>query len=446
MDTNRFATSLQKTTMHKVSMRIVPFAIIAFLISYIDRINIGFAALQMNDDLAISPAAYGLAGGLFFLAYCFFEVPSNILMEKFGAKIWLTRIMITWGIISLLMAFVTGPHSLYLIRVLLGAAEAGLFPGLLLYFTYWFPSEYRARVISLLFMATPIASIIGSPVSAVLLETEGWMGMHGWQWLFIAEAIPAILLGVFTFFFVVNKPVNARWLSAEEKAWLMYKINEESGKNEKPNKKGFLKALLNKSVVILSLVYAGSSSIVNGLTLWLPQVIKSFQLSNMYTGMINSLLFLMASLGMVWWGHHSDRTGERSWHTSLPLALAAISLASFTFFSSSLTMAFIVLCITLAATYAAKAPFWALASKHLSSSSAAVGLAAINALGNLGGFGGSYMIGLIKGQTGSFTYALWPLVILLVISVALVLYLKKTQQGEDASLYDHAIKTTEQRR
>ncbi|MFT4067619.1 MFS transporter [Paraburkholderia sp.] len=407
---------LQRVTMRKVAWRILPFAVLCFFVSLVDRVNIGFAALQMNHDINLSPSEFGLAGGLFFVAYFLFEIPSNLALERFGARRWLARIMISWGIVSMATAFVTGPISLYLARFLLGAAEAGFFPGLLLYFTYWFPARYRAMAVSVLFMALPISSVIGSPISSALLDIDDRFGLHGWQWLFLVEAFPSVMLGILTLVVLRDRPHQARWLTENESNWLTRELENERRTSSAAGKVPVWQALFDKRVIILIFVYAGSSSIVNGLALWLPQIISSYHISNARVGVLNALTFALASLGMIWWGRHSDRTNERIWHTTIPLCVAAICLSCSTL-SLSLPLSIGIFALTLASTYACKGPFWALASDWMPGASAAVGLAQINSLANLGGFGGSYMIGLIREKTGSFTLALGPLVLLLVVSV-----------------------------
>src|SRR6185369_7801428 len=275
---------LEKATMRRVTLRIVPFLMVCYFVSFLDRVNLGFAALQMVKDLHLSSTVFGLGGGLFFVSYFFFEVPSNLLLEKFGARRWIARIMITWGVLAGGMALVKGPQSLYLMRLLLGAAEAGFFPGVILYLTYWFPAEYRARIIGLFTVAIPVSSFLGSPISAALLGIDGWMWLRGWQWMFIIEGAPAVLLGLFCLLVLSDKPSQARWLDPEQKAWLGARLESESGRNKRVGKLGLWSVLWNKYVLVLRITLAGSTAVSSGLQIWQPQIIKSYGLTNMQTG------------------------------------------------------------------------------------------------------------------------------------------------------------------
>jgi ACS family tartrate transporter-like MFS transporter len=402
---------LEATTMRKITLRIVPFLMICYFVAFVDRVNAGFAALQMNKDIGLSASVFGLGGGLFFIAYVICEVPSNLAMEKVGARLWIARIMITWGIVSGLMALVVGPWSFYAVRVLLGAAEAGFFPGVILYLTYWFPSEYRGRVVAVFMVAIPLSSFLGSPISASLLQTDGLLGLRGWQWLFILEAVPAVLLGVLALFLLPNGPQRAKWLTPDERAWLSGKLAAEAARMRPKKHLSLWKALWTPQVLILALVYSGASATSNALSLWQPQILKSYGLSNVQTGLLNAIPFGVASVAMIFWGRRSDRSGERVWNTALPLAVVAISLLSSILFTSLAPMV-IILTLALTGTYAIKGPFWALSTEWLAGTAAAAGIAQVNALANLGAFGGSWLLGTIKDATGSYSLALLPLVVL----------------------------------
>ena len=394
--------------MRQVTLRIVPFLMACYFISFVDRVNLGFAALQMVKDLHLSPTVFGFGGGIFFLSYFLFEVPSNLLLEKFGARRWIARIMITWGVLAGGMALVKGPQSLYLMRFLLGAAEAGFFPGVILYLTYWFPAEYRARIVGLFMVAIPVSSFLGSPISAALLETDGWLGLRGWQWMFILEAAPAVLMGLACLVFLSDRPSDAQWLGADERSWLLARLNAETTRKRPVGHMSLWQVLWNKHVLVLSVVLAGSTAVSSGLQLWQPQIIKSYGLTNMQTGLLNSIPFALASVIMIWWGSRSDRTGERIWHASLPLMLTAVSLASALFFDSLFSI-IVILCLAVIGIYAGKGPVWAVSTEWLSAGTAAAGLAQINAISNLAGFGTTYVMGFIKDATGRFTLALLPL-------------------------------------
>jgi ACS family tartrate transporter-like MFS transporter len=403
--------NLETRTMRKVTRRIVPFLMVCYFVSFLDRVNLGFAALQMVNDLHLSSTVFGLGGGLFFVSYCLFEVPSNLLLEKFGASRWIARIMISWGVLAGAMALVKGPQSLYLIRLLLGAAEAGFFPGVILYLTYWFPAEYRARIIGLFTVAIPVSSFLGSPISVALLAANGWFGLRGWQWMFIVEAIPAVLLGLACFVFLTDKPADAAWLADEERRWLLARLQAEAGRRRPVEKLSLNQVLWNGQVLALSVVLAGSTAVSSGLQLWQPQIIKEYGLTNMQTGFLNAIPFALASIVMIWWGRRSDKTGERIWHAALPLILTAVSLASALLFNS-LAAIIIILCLAVIGIYAGKGPVWAVSTEWLSAGTAAAGLAQINAISNLAGFGTTYVMGFIRDVTGSFSLALVPLVAL----------------------------------
>src|SRR6202790_3047864 len=330
--------------MRQVAWRIVPFLMVCYFVSFVDRVNVGFAALQMNKDLHLSPAAFGFGGGLFFLSYFLCEVPSNLLLQKIGARLWIARIMITWGVLAAGMALVRGSHSFYLMRLLLGAAEAGFFPGVILYLTYWFPREYRARIIGMFTVAIPVSSFLGSPISAALLGMNGWLGLRGWQWMFIMEGAPAVLLGLFCLFILSDKPSSAPWLDPDQKAWLNGRLQSESGRSKRVGQISLWRLLWNKHVLVLSVTLAGSTAVSSGLQIWQPQIIKSYGLTNMQTGLLNSVPFALASVIMVLWGRRSDQTGERVWHTALPLLVTAVSLASALIFNS-LPAIIVILCL-----------------------------------------------------------------------------------------------------
>jgi ACS family tartrate transporter-like MFS transporter len=401
-------------TVHKVMRRLLPFLMICYLFSFIDRVNLGFAALQIDRDLHLGPAIIGFGGGLFFLAYFLFEVPSNLAMKKVGARVWLARIMISWGLVSACMAFMTGPWSFYSLRFLLGAAEAGFFPGVLLYLTWWFPKEYRGRVVSMFYVAVPLSSFVGSPLSAALLSLDGWMGLHGWQWLFIVEGMPSVLLGFATLILLPDRPNQAKWLSLVEKTWLTETIEREQRQAKPVTVKSTWAILFHPQVLVLALIYAGSSAASNGLSLWQPKLLNSFGLTTMQTGLLNGIPFLLASIAMIYWGRRSDKTAERLWSTILPLMLSAVALAS-CLLASSLTLTVVLLSLTLIGTYCFKGPFWALSTEMMGPQTAPAGLAQVNAIGNLAGFLASSLIGIILQATNSYALALLPLVALEVI-------------------------------
>ncbi|MDU5838101.1 MAG: MFS transporter [Pantoea sp.] len=421
-------SELERQTVRRVVWRILPFLIVCYLIAIIDRGNIGMASLQMNEDLGLSKAVFGLASSLFFIGYFLFEVPSNLAMQKIGAKIWISRIMITWGIVSVCTAFVESSEMLYLLRFLLGAAEAGFFPGVILYLTYWIPAKYRARVIATFMVAIPAANFIGSPISGAILSLDGWFGMRGWHWLFILEGIPAVLLGVAAFFVLSNRPDSAQWLTSKQRNWLSSTLAAENAQRKAIGHISLWQLLRHKHIWVMALIYAGASAAGSTLSVWSPQLLKSFGLDNFTTGLVNAIPYGLASVMMIVWGRSSDRTGERRWHTALTLFLIAGGLLS-AFISQSLTGSVVILSLVLIGAYSMKGPFWALASGWLSSSTAAAGLAAIGAVANL--IGGGLMVnvyGMINQATGSHTLAMMPLALLCAAGGIAVLVMGRKSQ------------------
>jgi ACS family tartrate transporter-like MFS transporter len=415
--------------MRQVAWRLLPFLMTCYFVSFVDRVNVGFAALQMVKDLHMSPKVFGFGGGIFFVSYFLFEVPSNLLLEKVGARLWIARIMITWGFLAAGTAFVAGPRSFYSMRLLLGAAEAGFFPGVILYLTYWFPSEYRARIIGMFTVAIPVSSFLGSPISAALLGVDGWLGLRGWQWMFVMEGAPAVLLGLFCLFVLSDKPSSAPWLGSEQKAWLNTRLQSEEGRSKRVGQISVWRVLWDKHVLILSVTLAGSTAVSSGLQIWQPQIIKSYGLTNMQTGLLNSVPFALASVVMILWGKRSDQTGERVWHTALPLVVTAVSLASALVFNS-LTAIIVILCLAVIGIYAGKGPVWALSAEWLSAGTAAAGLAQMNAISNLAGFGTTYVVGSIKQATGSYPLAILPLACLSAAGALAVLWIARGRSAD----------------
>src|ERR1700712_3256237 len=400
---------IETVVMRRVFWRLMPFLLAAYLICYIDRVNVGFASLQMNKAVGIDPKTYGLGAGIFFIGYFLLEVPSNMGLEKFGASKWIARIMISWGALSAACALIGGPTSFLILRFLLGAAEAGFFPGVILFLTYWFPSEYRAKIVGIFMVAIPVAGLTGSPISGAILGMDGIGGLGGWQWVFILEAMPAVLLGFVSIFWLTDKPEHATWLTEPERTWLGNKmLGEEQRRVSKVKQLSTWKVLFNKHVLIMALVYSGAAGASSAMALWQPQVIKSFGLSNLETGFLNAVPYAISAVLMILWGRSSDRSGERVWHNALPLGWMALAMVA-TFWAHSLLLLLPLLTLILCGTYASKGPFWALSSEWLAAPVAAAGLAQINALGNLSGFFCNYLIGWIKDETGSFPLAIMPI-------------------------------------
>jgi MFS transporter, ACS family, tartrate transporter len=392
---------LETRTMSKVAWRLVPFLMLCYFIAYLDRVNIGFAGASMRQDLGLTAAVFGGASGIFFIAYFFFEVPSNMALDRFGARVWIARIMLTWGLVAGAQAFVTGGYSLYFVRLLLGVAEAGFFPGIIFFLTLWFPSAYRARIIGLFMFAIPISTVIGAPISGLILGLDGFEGLHGWQWMFLIEAVPALLMSLFVLYYLTDRPRHATWLAPEESRWLQDRLDAERATREREGAASWLKSMLDPRVIALGLVYNGANIPQYGLSFFLPQIVKAFGgLNNFEVGLVTALPYAVGAVGMILWSRHSDATGERTWHTVIPLLAIVVGLMLAAFTSDpTLKMAFI--CVVGFGFFAVLPVFWTLPTSFLSGAGAAAGIAAVNSIGNLGGYFGPQVFGWLKDSTGS---------------------------------------------
>jgi MFS transporter, ACS family, tartrate transporter len=381
--------------------RLLPFLFLLYIVAYLDRINVSFAVLQMRGQLGLSDRAYGRAAGMFFAGYFFFQLPSNLVLEKFGVRRWISGLMVTWGVISCLMIFIRGPISFYVMRFLLGAAEAGFFPGMILYMKRWFPANARARAVAWFMTANPLAGIVGSPISGALLGISG-KGLLGWQWMFLMEGIPAILLGVAVFWALSDNPREAGWLKGEEREWLLARLAIEQQAESTLNKDNLWAVLVSPRIWMLSIVYFAVSTTMYGVTLWLPSVIRSLSgLSYFLTGLVSTLPFVVTTVVMVLVGVLSDRAGERRWHTAIPAFVGAVALVAAGY---GVSTAVVVACIGLgmACAEAMVGPFWAMATSRMAGLSAAAGIAVINSLANLGGYFGPDIIGFFRKVSGGF--------------------------------------------
>ena len=420
-------SAVETATVRRVSWRLMPFLLLAYLICYIDRVNVGFAALQMNKAVGIDPKLYGLGAGIFFIGYFILEVPSNLALERFGARAWIARIMITWGAVSAAFALIGGPISFLVLRFLLGAAEAGFFPGVILYITYWYPRHYRAIIVGIFMVAIPVAGLVGSPISGGILYMDGVLGLGGWQWIFLLEAAPAVLLGLASFIWLTDRPEHASWLSEGQRRWLITTLEAERRNTPRIAHESIWRVLTNRYVLIMALVYSGAAGASTSLALWMPQLVKSFGLTNWETGLLNAVPFGIAAVWMILWGHSSDRSGERVWHNALPLTWMVLAMVATFWAIGSLWAMIPLLTLIAAGTYASKGPFWALSSEWLGAASAAAGLAQINALGNLSGFVFNYLIGWIQAETGSFPLALMPIALVAAIGTVSVVVIGRHQ-------------------
>jgi MFS transporter, ACS family, tartrate transporter len=415
----------------KVSARLIPFLIVCYFIAYLDRVNVGFAALTMNKALGLTATMFGFGAGIFFFTYFLFEVPSNLFLDRFGARKWIARIMVSWGICSGAMAFIpqiahaTGLGTdtvFYSIRALLGFAEAGFFPGIIFFLTLWFPAAYRGRIVGSFMAAIPASSAIGAPISGLILGMNGIGGLDGWQWLFIIEASPAVLLGFVTYFYLTDRPADARWLAADERTWLSDRLDAERRQREAVHNLSVWQAMLNPRVWALALVYFGTVACNYGVGFWLPQIIKAFGLSNAMTGWVTAIPYAIGAVFMVWYGYHSDATGERKAHTAIALLIAAAGIAGSTL-TGNPTLTIIAFTICACGVFGSLPVFWTLPTAVLSGTAAAAGIAVINSIGNLAGFAGPYAMGWIKDATGSFTGGLLLIAALAIAAMVIVLVL-----------------------
>ena len=418
--------------MAKVTRRLVPFLMLCYFIAYLDRVNVGFAGLTMRTDLGLSATDYGLASGIFFLTYFVFEVPSNLFLHRFGARRWIARIMLTWGLVSGANAFVVGAFSFDVVRLLLGAAEAGFFPGIIFYLTLWFPAAYRGRIVGWFMAAIPASSVIGAPVSSLLLYLDGVAGLKGWQWLFLTEAVPSIILAGVVLAYLTDRPADARWLAEDERRWLVDRLAAEERQRAEKETMSILRALWDPRVLALALVYFGGVAGLYALGFWLPQIIQGFGgLTKLEIGLITAIPYAVGTVSMVVWGRRSDARMERKGHVAIPLFVAALGLTVAAAINEpvlkmvALTMAgFGVFCML--------PVFWTLPAAFLSGAAAAAGIAIINALGNLAGFVGPSVMGWIKDETGSFAGGLLVVAALALIGMVVVLLLRHDHQLERA--------------
>ena len=416
-------SELEKRTMSKVTWRLVPFLMLCYFIAYLDRVNIGFAGSTMSKDLGFSSSVFGGAAGIFFIAYFFFEVPSNMALDKFGARIWIARIMLTWGLITGAQAFVLGSQSLYIVRLLLGVAEAGFFPGIIFFITLWFPAAYRARIVGLFMFAIPISTVIGAPISGLILNMEGVSGLHGWQWMFIIEALPALVMSAVVLYYLTDRPKAAGWLSTEESTWLQNQLDMERANRDRHGVLSLFRSMTDWRIIALGFVYMGCNIPQYGLSFFLPQIVKAFGgLSNFEVGAVTALPYAVGAIGMIIWSRHSDQTAERKWHAIIPLLIIVAGLAAASSVADPTTkMAF--LCVAGFGFFSVLPVFWTLPTTFLSGTSAAVGIAAVNSIGNLGGYFGPQIFGYLKDQTGNESASIMFLAACALVGAILVMIL-----------------------
>ena len=393
--------------MRKVSRRLIPFMVAMFCVSFLDRVNIGFAALTMRHDLGLTPQQYGFAAGILFVSYTVFEIPSNLILARVGPRLWLARIMISWGIVAAAGALVFDRYSLYVMRFVLGAAEAGFFPGLMLYISRWFPGPERGRAIALFMLGSPLSVVVGAPASTGLLSLGGWLGFAGWQWLFVLEGLPAVALGVMTLYWLTDRPEEARWLSGAERAWLSDTMaREQRARQARPGPRGVLAVFAHGPTLLLALSKFCMLLAFFGITLWLPQIIRSFgHITRLEAGLLTALPYACAAIGSVLAGRRSDRSGRRGAYVAVPALAGALG-----FVGAALTgnpyLAMAALCVAATGLWISNTLFWTIPTALLAGTSAAAGLALINSVGNFGGFFGPTLTGWVRATTGTYAWAL----------------------------------------
>jgi MFS transporter, ACS family, tartrate transporter len=410
---------LSAVTLRKVTWRLIPFLFVLYVIAWLDRVNVGFAGLQMNADLGFSSATFGLGSGIFFLGYCLFEIPSNIILERVGARLWIARIMVTWGLISAGLMLVRTPPLFYLLRFLLGVAEAGFFPGVIYYLSLWYPTAQRARAIAAFMTAVPVTGLIGGPLSGALLGLDGIYGLKGWQWLFLLEGLPAMVLGISVIFYLNDRPETTRWLAPAERDWLVETLATE--RNACPLRPDIRVALTDGTVWKLGIIFLLVAAGFYGYSFWGPLIIKSLTgLSNFEVGLVLGAISAVTILGMLLNGYHSDRTGERAIHIAIPLLVSAVGLVGCALLRQPV-LAVTALALVPLGHCASYGPFWSMPTQFLTGPAAAAGIALVTMIANVGGFAGPALIGVLKARTGTHTDAFLLLGGLAVIAALLAL-------------------------
>jgi MFS transporter, ACS family, tartrate transporter len=416
----------EREVVERVIRRVVPFAFLCYVVAYIDRVNIGFAATELQRDLGLSDAAFGFGGGLFFLGYCLFEIPSNLILERVGARMWIARIMIGWGIVSMAMVFAAGTWSFWILRVVLGIAEAGFFPGMVLYLTYWVPARERARAGALFMTAAPVAVLVGAPLSEALLSLDGVGGLSGWQWLFIVEGIPAVILGFVALKFLTDRPEQAEWLPPHQRAWLVREMEcEHAARVERHEHGSEIRALLNGRVALICFIFFLNTVVTYGVFLWLPRILQEVSgVRGLRLSAITAVPFIVALIAMVLIGRHSDRTGERKFHVAGCALTGAVGLILAATFPKSLGMVVLSFTIAQLGQRSVQGVFWAIPPIFLGGTAAAAGIALINSIGNLGGFVGPTIMGWLRGLSGGYSMGLYVLACALILQASLVASLR----------------------
>lgn len=421
----------EQQIMKKLNFKLIPLLIFLYVIAYLDRVNVSFAALTMNKDIGLDPYIYGWGAGIFFIGYCLFEIPSNLMLVRVGARKWIARILITWGLASCAMAFVEGPKSFLSMRFILGAAEAGYFPGVILFLTYWFPARYRARIVSRFMLAIPLSLAIGAPLSTwILQQFNGVMGLQGWQWLFLIEGAPAVLSAFLVFKLLPDNPSKAAWLNDDEKRWIQNELDTDKEKFAIEVKSGIWHAFSNPVIWMFGFIYFAATGANVGTSMFLPQMIKQQGFSTTQVGFISAIPYIFGIIGMLGVGYSSDHFKERKWHLIGCLFLIAAGLGIAGLLGNGL-LAIALICVAAIGIMGCKGPFWPLPSAYLSGAGAAAGIALINSLGNLGGFAGPYLVGWAKKATNSYSGGLYAIAFLCLAAIVVTFFAVKVRKTEE---------------
>jgi D-galactonate transporter len=423
-------TNVADRARRRIVRRLIPFLFLLYIINYLDRVNVSYAALEMTKDLNFTPEVFGFGAGIFFAGYFLLEIPGTLLIELWSARAWIARIMITWGIVAVMMGFMNSARQFYWLRLVLGAAEAGFFPGIIVYLTHWFRYQDRAKAVALFMAAVPLSNFIGSPVSGLLLGVK-WLGLAGWRWLFIIEGTPAIILGIVTIFYLTDWPHQAKWLAKDEREWITGELEKEKQITTAAHSFRVWEALKDREVGLLALAYFFIITGLYGFNFWLPTIVKTLSgLPNLAVTLISALPYLIGFVALVLVGVSSDRSGERRWHTAIPMLVAGAGLLLSAAAQSSAPLAVAMFCIAAAGLYSFFPAFWALPTTFLAGSAAAASIGLINSIGNLGGFVGPYVVGYLNNKTNSFFGGMMYLSLSAIVGAALILALRRAVRSQ----------------
>lgn len=413
----------------RITRRLMPYLFLLYIIAYLDRVNVGYAALQMKGDLHFTDDVLGFGAGIFFIGYFVLEIPGTILVEKWTARGWIARIMISWGFVAMLMGFIQTKNQFYTLRLLLGAAEAGFFPGIIVYLSHWFRYQDRAKVLALFMAAQPVSNIVGSPISGLLLGIN-WLGMPGWRWLFILEGMPAVIFGIVTTFYLTDWPHQARWLPDDERSWLVSELDQEKQKKQQVHPLSVWQAIRHREVILLTLCVFCMASTVYGFNFWLPTILKRQSgSSNVVVGLISALPYCVGLVAILVIGWSSDRTGERRWHTALSMIVASVGLMLGVVARDHIALALAMFSLAAVGMYGYLPGFWALPTSFLTGTAAAASIGLINSVGNLGGFVGPYVVGYLSKMTNSFLGGVSYLSASALVAAVLVLSIRATRRS-----------------